>query len=608
MPTTGEVAARMVAALNAVEPDLDTAIGTPLRKILDTVAESIAESYADSHLINYQYDINSKAGGDLDDFCALFGITRLPAQRAQGVVTFTRPNDEYAANTAVVISPGVQVFAQTNPIIYVQTTVGAVLNPGQLSADVPVQAIVAGTQGNVPAGLLKTIASSQTGVTTAVNTAPLTGGTNQESDEQLRDRFKATVFRSLAGTQAMYQAIAQSVPQDPAQPLTSAVSRVNILGSSKRHREQVQVTTGTATSTLAGAAYIFADNVFVGADLDAGDMLVQDTHFTFTPTNPTDRTDASAVLTAQSGMADGLYDLDFEYVPQASRNDPGNTRFALGSVNNRIDVLINGMIPDVATQSIAFSNVRRFSSTPGNVYYNGYYEQANAAVLTPPANHIFIPLSFGPILSVPDTLTIGGTVYNEGTDYWIVHRKDAFGFGTKSLFGLCWQVTRVPANGVTFSIVYNFNRVVRSVQEAVDQWRLVGTDARVHAGQQIPIKFHLAVIYDRRFEATAVKTNIDASLAEFLGDLGFEAALQASDVLQVVHNVPGVDNVRFLTSTDDAVSYAMARMSPYAVDTQVSVYATAGRVKDVVFRDEQYPIFHSSRVIAKAANNFSVGA
>jgi hypothetical protein len=40
MTTTGDVAAKMVTALNAAEPDLDVSVGTPARKILDTVAES----------------------------------------------------------------------------------------------------------------------------------------------------------------------------------------------------------------------------------------------------------------------------------------------------------------------------------------------------------------------------------------------------------------------------------------------------------------------------------------------------------------------------------------------------------------------------------------
>lgn len=608
MTTTGDVAANLVAALNAAEPDLDTSPGTPIRKIIDTFSEALAEAYADSHLITYQYDIDSKIGGDLDDFCALFGITRLPAQRAQGVVTFTRPNDQFASTTALVITGGTQVVAQTNPMIYVQTTVASVMSPGQLTADVPVQAVTAGPAGNVAAGMLTTVATAISGITSVVNAQPLTGGAAAESDADLRTRFRNTVFRSLAGTQSMYQAIALAVPQDPLLPQSRAVSRVNVLGSSKRYREQIQVVGGTATSTVQRAAYIWSDNVYCGTDIDAGNLLTQGTNFSFAPTNPTTGANATAVLTALSGMPDGLYDLDFEYVPQASRNDPGNTRFAKGGVNNRIDIWVNGSINEIATQSVVFSNSRRFSDTVTDPYYRQAFAQSSATTPNPPANNIFVPLAFGPILSVPATLVIAGTTYNLGSDYWITQRVDAFGMSPRSLFGLAWQTTRVPANGAAFSIPYTYNRVARDVQESVEQWRLVGTDALAHCGLQRLIRFHLAIVYDRQYDSTAVNTNINTALTELCAALGFSASLQVSDVLQTVHNVPGVDNVRFLTSTDDAVSYAMTEMSPWAANTQIGIYASGGRAADASFGDAHYPVFHSARIIAKAANTFGTGA
>lgn len=608
MPTTGDIAAKMVAALNASEPDLDTSIGTPVRKILDAVAESIAEGYTDQHLINYQYDVDSKIGGDLDDFCALFGITRIPAQRAQGVVVFSRPNDVYAQTTAVVVAPGTQALAQTNPLVYAQTIVAATLNPTQLSVDIPVQAVSAGPQGNVPAGLLNTIVTTVSGVTSCVNPAPMVGGSAQESDDQLRTRFKATVFRSLAGTQAMYQAVALAVPQDPSTPTQHAISQANVIGSSKRYREQIQLVSGAATSTLVGAAYIFPNNVYCGVDIDAGNFLVQGANYGFTPSNPTNRSDATAVVTAITGMPDGLYDLDFEYVPQSSRNDPGNTRFGTGSVNNRVDIYVNGAITDTATQSVAFSNSQRFNNTAGDKLNSAYYETSNPTAPQPVNNYIFVPLSFGPITSVPANMTISSINYVLGADYWIVRRNDAFGLTPGSAYGLVWQTTRVPANGSAFSITYGYNRVARDAQDSVNQWRLVGTDAQVHVGRQVMLKFNLAIVFDRRYDPTAVKTNIDTALSVLCASVGFGGQMQVSDVLQTVHNVAGVDNVRFLTSTDDSVTYAMTRMSVYNGTTQVTVYQAGGRAIDVTLSDAHYPVFHSTRVITKAQNTFMVGA
>jgi uncharacterized phage protein gp47/JayE len=608
LPTASEIAARMVTALKATEPDLDSSVGTPLRKIFDAVAESIAEAYTDQHLIQYTYDIDSKTGGDLDDFVALFGFARIPAQRAQGIVTFSRANDSNATQTALVIPPGTQVVALTSPPVYVQTTVSAVLNPAQTSVDVPVQAVVAGTAGNVAAGLLTSLVSVTGTLRAANNVNALSGGTAQESDDALRARFRQTVFRSLAGTLAMYQAVALEVPRDPSTPLSPAVTQVNVLGSSKRWREQVQVVSGTAVTSLVGAAYIFADNVFCGTNIDGGSMLSLGADYTFTPSNPTNRTDATATLASLgASMPDGFYDLDFEYVPQASRNDPGNTRFGQGGINNRIDIWCNGQVSASATQSIVFSTAKVFSATSTSPYYTGRFARdRNDGAPNPSAGDVFIPLAFGPIVSLPATISAGAVTYTLGVDYWPVHQSDGFGYGPTSLFGLAWRTANKPANGTVFSLTYVYNKVARLVEDAITQWRLVGTDARAHCGRAIPLRFHLAVMYDRRYDPAAVKTEVDSTLAAFLAGLGFDAPLQVSDVLQVVHNVPGVDNVRFLTSADDSVNFAMAKMSSYQTNTQLSVFATSGRARDIQFADDEYPVFHSTRIVQKASNSFGV--
>lgn len=611
MPSAADISAKMAAALRLSEPDLDTSIGTPIRKVLDAVAEATAEAYTDQHLINYSYDVDSKVGGDLDDFAALFGLSRIPAQRSQGVVTFARANDVNGRTTTAIIPPGTQIAALTSPVAYVQTTLAGVLNPGQLTVDLPVQALLGGPAGNVAAGLLVNPVGNSTNVNSVTNTAPLTGGLAQESDTQLRTRFKATVFRSLAGTEAMYRAVALDVPLNPQAPATKAVGAVNVIGSSRRRREQVQIVSGSAATSLAHAAYIFPDTAFFGPDIDGGSLLLNGLHYSFTPSNPTTGADATATVSSLgTGTPDGLYDLDFEYVPQASRNDPTNTRFGAGPVNNRIDVWCAGENLTVATQSVVFSNAKVFSTTVTSPYYTGSFTQANDSQTTPLAGNFFIPLAYGPIMSVPATISIAGTAYNQGSDYWVVYQDNAFGRTPNSLYGLAWTsgAGRVPANGATFSLVYNYNRVPWDVQDGINQWRLVGTDARAHAGKKILLRVNLAVVYDRRFSQSTVNTNLDAALSLYLSSLGFNASVQVSDVINTAHNVGGVNNVRFLTSADDAVNYAISRMSEVTANAKLSTYASGGgRAIDVIFADNEYPVYHSSYIAVKAPNSFGGG-
>jgi uncharacterized phage protein gp47/JayE len=605
MPTTGDIVAKMVASLRASDPNLDTSVGTPVRKILDAVGESVAEAYTDQHLITYFYDIDSKIEADLDDFVALFGFARIPAQRSQGVVTFTRPNDKTAQDSVAVIAVGTQVAALSDPPVYAQTTISSVMDPGQLTVGVPVQALLGGSTGNLASGAITTMAAQNSTITRVTNVNPLSGGSDQESDDALRARFKATVFRSLAGTEAMYRAVAMEVPQDRNDSFSRAVAQVNVIGSTLRMREQLQLVSGHASIMLSHAAFIYSDSVVVGADIDAGSTLTAGVNYTFTASNPTDGTDATAVLSSidATNMPDGFYDVYFEYVPQASRNDPAGVRFSQGAVNNRIDLWCTGTKAVQATQSVVVDRNRVFSASRTSPYYNQKFRM-NAVSPIPPINRIFIPVAFGPIVEVPDSISVGGTTYYEGTDYWIVHQDDAFGYTANSYYGLAWLASRVPAQGATFSLTYSYNSVPRDVQDAINVWRLVGTDCRAHQGKQVQLRFHFAIMYDRRFNPAQVNTAVDTAIASWLSSLGFAANLQISDVIQVVHNVPGVDNVRFLTSTDDSTSYAITQMSPFQANYQVGVYSNVGRAVDILFDDATYPVFHSTRIVQRGINNF----
>src|SRR3954469_9622947 len=245
MPNASEIASSIVANLALSEPTLDTSIGSITRKIVDAVAQSVAEQSADNHLINYTYDIDSKSGADLTDFVALFGFKRLGGGRATGVVTFKR-NATRAAISLTSVPMGTQVSTLTDPPQYFQAVMNCALARGQLSVDVPVQAFTPGPTANVSAGSLTVLANSIEGVETVTNAQPCTGGTNEETDEHLRARFKTTVFRNYAGTGDMYRAMALQVAADTspvlATPVISrAVTAVNVLGPRATYREQVMI-------------------------------------------------------------------------------------------------------------------------------------------------------------------------------------------------------------------------------------------------------------------------------------------------------------------------------------------------------------------------------
>jgi uncharacterized phage protein gp47/JayE len=603
VPTTNDIASNIVDALRITEPTLDTSIGTVARKLIDAVSASLAEGYTDSFLLNYSYDIDSKTGGALDDFCALFGLARFPAARAAGIVTFSRSTT--TANTlATNIPAGAQVMALTSPPVLAQTITPMVLALGQTSVDVPVQAIDPGTTGNLAAGTLVNLATSIDGIESVTNTAALQGGSLPESDTQLRARFKATVFRNLAGTEAMYRAMALQIQADPTDSTSRPVTQVNLLGAKKTWVEQVAVVSGVASTSLTSAAYIYPRSVYVGADINSG-LILSPSQYTATINNAANPATLS-IATVGTQMPDGFYDLQFDYVPIYSRNDPLASRFGNvgANINNRIDLWVNGLVTESVTQSCVFSSVtaNRFNSAANDPL--NYLRYSKLDGTHPSINDVFVPLGFGPVTAVPATMSIGGTIYTRGTHYDIVHQSDAFGYTPSSRFGLVFYATgAMPPSNTAFSIAYSYNSVPTQIQQSIDtQWRLLGTDAQVHAGKATKFRFHFAIVFERNLDQATVTTNIQTALAAFVAGLGFNSAMQASDILQTVHNVPGVDNVRFLNSTDDGTNYAMQVINPSG--SAGAVYSSGGRAIDVYFDDASYPTFDSTRIIAKARNNF----
>lgn len=604
MATQAEIVSQIRTALGVTDPDLDTSTGSVTRKIIDAVSEAISEAYIDSHLLTYQYDVDSKTDADLDAFVQLFGLARYPARRSTGTVTFSRQ----AATDIAVVPVNTQVDANTDPVISVLTVATGIMDIGEFTTTVPVQAVAAGPDGNLAPGTLVIISAPLEGITSVTNTASLSGGTYQETDDQLRQRWKDTVFRSMAGTESMFLGVALSDADCPS---------ANVVGATKRRREQVQIVSGAAVSTVPDAKYVYASGQLVGRDIDNGDMAVAGLHYSWdTSVNPP----RIVVIDATYFPEGELVDLDFAYVPTASRNDPEN------NITNRVDVWCAGQRALDASQSLIFRTSAAFTSGAGDSLYTGKFVRDDG---TPPAaGHYFIPLAFGPIITVPDEISIGGTVYGRVTAdhafdttvndvtyaYRVVHEDGPFGWSPISRFGLEWSNVSAPAGNTAFALSdgYTYNDVPYAVQTEVDRWRLAAMDALVHQAKQIFLKFNLAVMYDYKVDKTVTAQAIDTAISDFLSTRGFDTVVQASDILQVVHNVPGVDAVRFLHS-GDVTGWDSANPNNFTVGIQrvvgttvVESYVdTSGRARDVSLNDMEVPAFGLSYQVPKAQNSWT---
>lgn len=91
-------------------------------------------------------------------------------------------------------------------LVAFETTQAGVLPAGELSVDLPAQAVEPGPGGNVSAGTVRTMAVAPVGVAACTNPVPFTGGREEEGDEELRARILATYQQLPNGTNGAYYA------------------------------------------------------------------------------------------------------------------------------------------------------------------------------------------------------------------------------------------------------------------------------------------------------------------------------------------------------------------------------------------------------------------
>lgn len=606
MASQADVASQIIAALAASEPDLDTSVGSVTRKIIDAVAASVANATIDSQMLAYQYDINAMSGAALDSFVQLFGMSRYPAARAAGTVTFTRGK----ATDVVTVPVATQVGTADGSVV-AQTITAGIMEPAALSVTVPVQAVTSGPQGNVAAGALTKLMTAVSEVTSVTNVGALANGANQETDTQLQARWKATVFKSMAGTSQMFLGIALNDPQCTA---------ANVIDGATRFREQLQVSGGQAASTVPDAQYTYPSGQVVGRDIDAGDVAAPGVQYTWSSSSNPPRV---TVIDSSYFPEGQLIDVSFLYMDSYSRNSPA------AGIYSRVDVWCAGQRPVSAAATVKFSNATTFQSSTASAWYAGSFTRPDGS--RPAVGNTFMRLPYGPIVTVPPTMVVNGVTYGlaslthpMGTSsggvsysYQVVHRTGAYGWSPYSDFGLEWQNGSQPPNGaaVVISENYTYNDVIHAVQAALENWRLAGTDVQAHQGIQVFLQFSMAVIYDPVISQQVTQSAINSALQTYLSQLGFSSRIYPSSVVQVVENTPGVVACRFLTGADYPTwnpsspnNYNVGIQAVYGGVVIQSYVNSAGDPLDVELGAAQMPSFGGSVLVARAANTMGAFA
>ena len=231
MKTVDEIFQEMLACFGektgmALEEGCDLAVR------LYAAAAQVYALYVQAEWVTRQAFPQTAEGDYLDLHAQLRSLERKPATCAVGTIRFT------AGETSESDRPiPLGTVCMTAGLVRFETTQAAVLSAGSTQVDVPAQALAAGSSGNVPAHEILTMAVAPVGIQSCDNPAPFLGGSDRESDQELRVRVMDTFQRLPNGANAaFYQQEALSFDQVAAAsvlPRSRGVGTVDVVVAAK---------------------------------------------------------------------------------------------------------------------------------------------------------------------------------------------------------------------------------------------------------------------------------------------------------------------------------------------------------------------------------------
>lgn len=199
--TKEEILARMLAT---VADDIDKRQGSIVHDMLSPAAIEAALLYIELDNVLDKGFADTAFGEYLERRTAEMGVTRKPAVKAAGSVTFT-------GTDGTTIQTGQRVSTDSLAPVYFVTKADAVIGASG-SATVAIEAEVGGKAGNVAAGAISVTVGNITGVASVTNAAATDGGSDPESDEDLLARYMDRVSTpSSSGNGANYRQWAKEI-------------------------------------------------------------------------------------------------------------------------------------------------------------------------------------------------------------------------------------------------------------------------------------------------------------------------------------------------------------------------------------------------------------
>lgn len=279
------------------------------------------------------------------------------------------------------------------------------------------------------------------------------------------------------------------------------------------------------------------------------------------------------------------------YMSLNSRNDSSY------GIYNAVDVFVNGeQQASVDSVEIVPGDANKLQNTNSLLWTYQHptstvvinFKRKLDGVASAVGNYVQ-PLYWQPVLDVPDSIQVGsnvfykanfydtgtstyynqfdGTTYSLPAHYCVVEEVNSY-YGTiRARNGIEWFLSganhlhgQTPSDtggtytgqyidslsGTEFTIEgYLYDKNISDLQAVMEKNKQTTQDPLVHKAKLRYFRPIITVMYSFGATKAVVDAAIAAAISVFFQNQYYGVAIQLSDILQAIHNVPGVDNVRW---------------------------------------------------------------
>jgi uncharacterized phage protein gp47/JayE len=607
--TAAEIATQLVQQLRVLDPAISAEPGTPERKIIDTFASKIAEGQLDLSVLQGGLNVDSKFGTNLDRFLALFNFGRQQAVAATGFVTFSRPNSPAPQDIRIpagsrVIAPNGAI----GDVVFT-TTFDVVLKQNTTSIAAPVVAVLPGASGNVAANSITQLVNVYGVYQVTNEAPITGGLSLEDDDAlktRFRNTIFRNVSGTTDQYLALAVATPFTTKANVIGPISRYREYIQVPDADDASLSGLSPDQGlytTAMSTIPYSKYTYSGiPYFVTNGKNGAETIFLRPNADFTFNSPPlnkgdaarnaaqnpgetewDSTDASNVYrpnatflnvytgadaAVQAARPGDVLLFEHSYLSSASRND------WLRNVTNCVDVFIDGGNNVVATSVVPRpTSTNLFVTDAAHRYYYQNYRRVGEAEHRPVVGNLVSQLYFQPVSALPDKITVGSVNYYRGYHYWLVEDVSELGGTVRARNAIEWSASTPTGRPAAMTLMTRPRGPgPRSLwgDDRRDGDRTFGLGHELHLRQAtsttsrrqprarsrprptswhtrpaalLQARHHCHVLAGRQHhEATPT---IRAAVQSFLAGQYFGSTIQLSDLLNVIHNVSGVDNVRW---------------------------------------------------------------